>query len=122
MVKIQLTFHQYWLYNVTIKSGKGEAKMAQWEIIQHLCDMVDNKKIIENEEYKKQKEVTDKWYDQLEEYMKNDKKLYDIFFHFDWEEGMCEGIANQIYFREGFLRGARLALEICGVELFDSKQ
>ena len=90
--------------------------MTQSNIIQSLCDLIDSKRIVEDEEYKKQKEITDKWYDQLEEYIQKDKKLFDIFFHFDWEEGTCEAISNNIYYREGFLCGARLMMEICGFE------
>ena len=92
--------------------------MAQSKIIQSLCDMVDGKIVVENEEYKKQKEIADKWYDKLEEYIQKDEKLFDIFFHFDWEYGVCEAISNDIYFREGFLCGARLVMEI----LYDEKR
>ena len=96
--------------------------MTQSKIIRHLYELVEDKQIVENEEYKKQREKTDKWYDQLDEYLKKDKKLFNIFFNFDLEEGANEAIANEIYFKEGFLCGARLALEICGLEMFDSKR
>ena len=88
--------------------------MTQWKIIQQLCELVDDKKIVEDEEYKKQREETDKWYEELDKYLTKDKKLFDIFFQFDLEEGRNEAIANKIYYREGFLCGARLMLEICG--------
>ena len=96
--------------------------MTQSKIIQQLCELVDDKQIVENEEYKKQREKTDKWYDQLDEYLKNDKKLFNIFFNFELEEGARESIVRDIYYREGFLCGARLALEICGLDMFDSKR
>ena len=90
--------------------------MAKTNIIQKLCETVDDKKILEVKEYKKQNEELHKWYEQLEKYIKEDKELYNIYYNIDMEEGLCEGIANEIYYREGFLCGARLALEICGVK------
>ena len=90
--------------------------MIQSNIIQSLCDLVDDKIIIENEEYKKQRERADKLYDLFEEYMKIDKKLFQVFFNYNIEDVACEVITNEIYFKEGFLRGARLMLEICGFE------
>ena len=88
--------------------------MKQTNIIQSLCDLVDGKIVVENEEYKKQKDKADKWYEQLEKYLKEDKELYNVFCNFDLENGTCNEIAQELYFKEGFLRGARIAMEICG--------
>ncbi|MDE5755998.1 MAG: hypothetical protein K2I23_02805 [Clostridia bacterium] len=94
--------------------------MTPTKIIQQLCELVDGKKIVENEEYKKQKKEADKWYEQFDKYIKEDKKLYDIYFHFEMEEGCCDAIEHEIYYREGFICGARLALEICGFSREDN--
>ena len=90
--------------------------MTQSEIIQSLCDLVDEQKFMDNEEYRKQDDEYGKWSDILERYlnMKDDKKLQRIFFNFDMEQGQLRSISNDLYFREGFLCGARLAMEICG--------
>ena len=90
--------------------------MKQSKIIQSLCELVDDKTIVEDKEYKKENEEGGKWFKLLDKYLKEDKKLNEIFYHYDMSEGLLEGIAQDIYFREGFLCGARLALEICGFE------
>ena len=96
--------------------------MTLSKIIQSLCDLAEDENIFEEEEYKKQNEEAIKWYKLLEKYINADKKLYQIYNQYETAEGLREAKANNIYFREGFLRGARLALEICGFELFDSKR
>ena len=52
----------------------------------------------------------------MDKYIKADKKLYNIFYQYDMADGLRDGIALNIYFREGFLCGARLMMEICGFE------
>ena len=90
--------------------------MTQSKIIQSLCDLVDEQSFMDDEEYKKQDEKVGKWNDILERYLnsKEDKKLQRILFDYDMEQGMLMNISNERYFREGFLCGARLVLEICG--------
>ena len=89
--------------------------MAQKDIIRRLCEFVeDDNKVVNNEEYKKQNEEAGKWLELLDKYIDADKKLYHIFYNYDMAEGLREGIEQEIYFREGFLCGARLMLEICG--------
>ena len=90
--------------------------MSQWKIIKQLCELVDDKTIVEDEEYKKQREEEFKWLDLLEKYLKEDKKLNSIFYNYDNACGLREGIEQDIYFREGFLCGARLIMEIFGFE------
>ena len=90
--------------------------MTPSKIIQSLCDLVDDKRVVENEEYKRQDEEFGKWSDILERYMKDDKKFQKIFFNYSIAEGCLSSTESDIYFREGFLCGARLALEICGFE------
>lgn len=90
--------------------------MTQSKIIQSLCELVDDKRMINDKEYKKQNEEVVKRFKLLETYLDEDKKLNEIFSHYDMEQGLLEGISQDIYFREGFLCGARLALEICGYE------
>ena len=90
--------------------------MTQSKIIQSLCDLVDEQSFMDDEEYKKQDEKVGKCNDILERYLnsKEDKKLQRILFDYDMEQGMLMNISNERYFREGFLCGARLVLEICG--------
>ena len=94
--------------------------MTPTKIIQQLCELVDDKTILENEEYKKQDEEYGKWTEILERYLniKEDKELFRIYNNFCIEQGCLEGVTNELYFKEGFLCGARLALEI----MFDSKR
>ena len=92
--------------------------MKQSKIIQQLCELVDEQSFMNNEEYRKQDEEYGKWIDILERYLniKEDKKLFKIYNNFCIEQGGLEVVTNELYFKEGFLCGARLALEICGVE------
>ena len=90
--------------------------MIQSDIIRTFCELVEDKKIVNDKEYKKQNEEVVKRFKLLETYLNEDKKLNEIFSHYDMEQGLLEGISQDIYFREGFLCGARLALEICGYE------
>ena len=76
--------------------------MSQSKIIQSLCDLVEDKTILEDEEYKKQNEEKTKWFELLDKYLKADKKLNQIFYQYDMEEGLREGITQNIYYREGF--------------------
>ena len=90
--------------------------MTQSKIIQSLCELVDEQSFMDDEEYKKQDGEVGKWNDILERYTNatEDKKLQRILFNYDTEQGMLRNISNERYFREGFLCGARLVLEICG--------
>ena len=90
--------------------------MSQWKIIKQLCELVEDKTIIEDEEYKKQSEEEYKWLGLLKKYLNENKKLNSIFENYENACGLREGIEQEIHFREGFLCGARLALEICGFE------
>ncbi|MDE7191637.1 MAG: hypothetical protein K2O35_04155, partial [Clostridia bacterium] len=55
----------------------------------------------------------------LRNYIGEDKKFEKIFLNYTIEEGSLESLLCDKYFREGFLCGARLALEICGFERTD---
>ena len=89
--------------------------MTQTDIIQKLCETVDDH-ITDDKPFKKEWNESAKWLKILEEYMKDDKKFNSIFYHYDMAEGLYQGATNNYYYREGFLCGARLALEICGFE------
>ena len=90
--------------------------MAISKMIQSLFDLVDDEKIYENEEFKKQDDEYGKWSEILEKYIevKDDKKLQRILSTYYLEQGKLESIEKEIYFREGFLYGAKLMMEICG--------
>lgn len=90
--------------------------MLQSKIIQILYDSIDDKKIVEDSEYKKQLDELDKWEKILSEYMGDDKKFKEILLNFTIEEGYLGSIISRHSFEEGFLCGARLAFEICGFE------
>ena len=91
--------------------------MKNIDIIQSLCNLVENEDCsIENKPYKKEWEELSKWHEILNKYVGDDKKFYKIFFEYDMADGLYQGATNDYYFREGFLRGARLMLEIFGLE------
>ena len=95
--------------------------MTQTNIIQSLCDLIEDENILNDEEYKKWDEESTKWYKLLDKYIKADKKLFNIFYQYDMAEGLREGTAQNIYFREGFLCGARLMLGIFGYDNKNTK-
>ena len=101
---------------IEIVDKKENTNMKQEKIIQHLCDFVDDKKIIENEEYKKQDKEFGKCSDILEKHLniKENKEIFKMYFNYTLEQGSLQNISNEIYFKEGFLCGARLMMEICG--------
>ena len=87
------------------------------KFIQKLYDILSEEDCsVENKPYKKECDELHKCYEELEKFIKKDKKLYKAFFEYDMADGLYQGATNDYYFREGFLCGARLALEICGVE------
>ncbi len=90
--------------------------MMQSKIIQSLCDLMTEDCKIDGKPYKKEWDEVCKWSDILFKYMKDDKKFHSIFFQYDVADGLYEGARCDYYYREGFLCGARLALEICGFE------
>ena len=91
--------------------------MIPTDIIQKLCDLIrDEDGSVKNKPYEKEWEESNKWLDILEKYMGDDKKFRDIFFNYDMAEGLLYSAMNDYYYRQGFLCGARLALEICGFE------
>lgn len=93
--------------------------MLQSKIIESLYDSVDEKKMVEEVEYTKQLDESVKWERILTEYVGEDKKFREIFLKYTIEEGVLGSVISRQYFREGFLCGARLALEICGFEKSD---
>ena len=89
--------------------------MKQLDLIQSLCDIMNDEDCsVENKPYKKEWDELNKWYEILNKYVGDDKKFNRIFFEYDMADGLYQGATNDYYFREGFLRGARLMLEICG--------
>ncbi|MDE6474501.1 MAG: hypothetical protein K2L70_05315 [Clostridia bacterium] len=90
--------------------------MLQSKIIQSLYDSVNEKKMVEEVEYTKQFDELGKWERILMEYIGDDKNFNEIFLNYTIEEGCLGDVISRQYFREGFLCGARLALEICGFE------
>lgn len=90
--------------------------MAQSDIIQKLCDLIDDERIAEDEEFKKQNDEASKLFELLQKFINADKELYNIFSKYYIQDGRRESIEKDLYYREGFLCGARLMLEICGFE------
>ncbi len=90
--------------------------MSHSKIIQSLYDSVDEKKMVEEVEYTKQLDELVKWEKILAKYVGDDKKFNEIFLNYTIEEASLGCVISRQYFREGFLCGARLALEICGFE------
>ncbi|MDE7209208.1 MAG: hypothetical protein K2O31_04930 [Clostridia bacterium] len=90
--------------------------MSKSKIIQSLYDLVEDEKIVEDSEYKKQSDELGKWERILMEYIGDDKKFKEIFFNYSIEDGCLGSLISRQSYREGFLCGARLALEICGFE------
>lgn len=88
--------------------------MSQSKIIQSLRDAVDDKILYEDKEYEKRSNEVSKWLELLDKYLKGDDKLSQVFYKYDMAEGLQEAREQDIFFREGFLCGARLMLEICG--------
>ncbi|MDE5654029.1 MAG: hypothetical protein K2I46_00280 [Clostridia bacterium] len=88
--------------------------MEQSKIIQSLCDLMTEDCRVDDEPYKKEWDELSKWSKILFKYMNGDKKFHSIFYQYDMAESLYEGAKCDFYYREGFLCGARLALEICG--------
>ena len=91
--------------------------MIPTNIIKKICD------IMREEEYEAEKEACGKendeyykWLDILEKYMEGDNKFKSIFFQYDMADGLYQAATNDYYFKQGFLYGARLILEICRYE------
>ena len=88
--------------------------MTEIDIIQSLCDAMLENVDIKDLPYKKEDDDVTKWTRILKTYMQNDKKFQQVFSRYEVAEGQYLSAACDYYYREGFLCGARLALEICG--------
>ena len=95
--------------------------MTQSNIIQILCDTVDCKRIANNEDYQKNLDEAVKCNEILVNFAGDNKEIQETIYQYSVAQGQLEGIASDMYFREGFLCGARLALEICGFERVEKK-
>ncbi|MDE6605338.1 MAG: hypothetical protein K2K85_04860 [Clostridia bacterium] len=90
--------------------------MSQSKIIQILYDVIEEHDTNKDSEYIEQFDEVIKWEKILGKYMEEDKKFKEILFNYNLEYGsLCSMISRQC-FQDGFLCGARLALEICGFE------
>ena len=95
--------------------------MKQTNIIKSLCNLMeDEDSNQENKPYKKEMDESNRLFGKLEKLIKKDENLYKLLFEYDMADGLYEGALGEYYFREGFLRGARLMMEICGFT--DKKQ
>ena len=88
--------------------------MTEIDIIQCLCDATLEDVSIEDLPYKKEDDEVAKWTQILKTYIQKDKKFKEIFSRYEVAEGEYLSAACDYYYREGFLCGARLVLEICG--------
>ena len=76
--------------------------------------MVDGKRIGNNKEYQKYLDESVKCNKILGNFAENNKEIQETLYQYSAAQGELEGIASDLYFREGFLCGARLVMEICG--------
>ena len=90
--------------------------MSQSKIIQILYDVIEEHDTSNNSEYTKQLDEVIKWEKILWKYMGEDKKFQEILRRYTMEEAYLGSIISRQCFQDGFLCGARLALEICGFE------
>ena len=89
--------------------------MQHSNLIQSLCALMEDEDCsIESKPYKKEWDESNKCFAKLEEYIKKDEKLHKIFFEYDMADGLYQGATNDYYFKQGFLYGARLMIEILG--------
>ena len=90
--------------------------MPQSKIIQILYDVIEEHDTSNNSEYTKQLDEMIRWEKILWKYMGDDKKFQEILRRYTMEEAYLGSIISRQCFQDGFLCGARLALEICGFE------
>ena len=83
--------------------------------------MVQNQVMIDKGFYQKEIDEVLKWQDLMLKRVEGDKKFQAIFFKYDLAVAGYESVMNEQYFREGFLYGAKLMLEICGYERKDKE-
>ena len=95
--------------------------MSQSKIIQSLYDLLEEHDTNEDSEYTKQLDEVIKWEKILGKHIGDDKKLKEILFKYSTEYGSLGSMISRQCFQDGFLRGARLALEICGFERVDKE-
>ncbi|MDE6604726.1 MAG: hypothetical protein K2K85_01745 [Clostridia bacterium] len=93
----------------------------QSKILQLYRDIVGNQVVIDKKFYKKELDEVLKWQDLMLKRVEGDDKFKAIFFQYDLATAGYESIINEQYFKQGFLYGAKLALEICGYELKDKQ-
>lgn len=100
---------------ITVKSANSKGVIMENKyIIQSLCELVEDKTIVEDEEYAKYNDESIKLYRQILDRLGEDKEAKETLNKYDMSEGLRESVGQELFFREGFISGVRLALEILG--------
>ena len=96
--------------------------MAQSKILQIYHSLMENEMKIDRKTYEKELDNMIKWNEILDKHVGDDEKFHAIFREYDLAVGLYEGVMCEQFYKQGFLLGAQLMLEICCHESIDKNK